>query len=451
LEDDDIYDPVKASMSQDLNQMPWPQTDTTSYFVLNAPDIRCLCVSKARGVWGVPVNVASQINACLQKSQHVLLLFMVKPLGGIYGMAEVRGAVPPAPPGCPMSPEFPVSWIRATRISLKMVSHLKHKDGVSLARSYGDEEVERAVGYEIWLVLLRKQPWDWAKEPTRAESGKITHPAGQTTDDTLFTYAWAIERAQEVTHGGGRPLMGTNNRGTNATPADEFFYNGDQAGYVVGGHPRIMDEIFHKRLFGLPLQQKEQAQTAIDKNTPVFLLDTQNNMLFGLFEAKAQPVLNFDRQAFKDRRDRQAETTLPLQFLFDVILEAPPVHHDAPEIALTFGGRAVGVGPISLNETKQLSTIFAARSGVIRPPKWLEEGTAPNFGSGEASPLQPREYISSYKPPFKNFANVVVGIPLHNPDVIFRVRRALLGPQAAFVLKVCITPPFFSPSPPHHR
>jgi cleavage and polyadenylation specificity factor subunit 4 len=126
LNDLNIYDPRRNIMNHDRLNLPLPPNAKVSYFLCQAPDLRCLAMSKRRGVWAVPSKNAAEINAAIRSSDVVVLYFCCRSLKGLYGVAKISGAIPIAMnPNALISPEFPVSWIRTTRVSLRTVAQLK--------------------------------------------------------------------------------------------------------------------------------------------------------------------------------------------------------------------------------------------------------------------------------------------------------------------------------------
>ena len=420
LDDSDVFDPVKSKMSNDATA-PWAEDAKVSYFLVHSPDLRSLVVSRRRGVWMLPVSVAAEVNVALQQSELVVLVFVVKALGGCYGVAKVTAPIPPPPPGYPISSEFPVTWLRTTRVSLKMVSQLKMPDGGSVARTTYDGLLVPTVGYEIMLVLLRKADWDWSTNLAEAESKKfdqeryMSAPLGP---DVLIGQQW-IDRAANMMlnidqHRAPNAGMGG---GIGKSP-EEFFYNGSNDGFILGAPTQQLDEVFGRGLFTVPEHMGEAAKKVIVAGAPLFLMDTTTQQVFGLFEA-IENVGMFEPTAFGGRSTMQVP--------FRVVLEAPPLPgFDREVVDALANNQHASMGPISVMEVKKLSTVFAIKAGVMKPR-----------GAGGLADQRDRVYASGYKAPFDNVRAIFVGVDVQKHfQYMHNVRRALLGPRASNVLKV---------------
>jgi cleavage and polyadenylation specificity factor subunit 4 len=431
LDDSDVYDPVRESMKQD-SVMPWAEDANIAYFMVHSPDLRSLVVSRRRRVWMLPVTVALEVNKAMGTSEKVILFFFCKPLGGLYGFAQVMAPIPPPPPGYPISPEFPVMWLRTSRLSLQLVSHLKMDDGGSLARTSYDGLLNTSVGMEMVLVLLRKQEWDWSKELAKAESGKfdserfIEKPI---KPDILFGQKW-VERAMhmmsniEEFRAPNASAMG--NFFESSKEEEQHFYAGSEPGFIVGCAGHQLDEVFTNWIMGLSMNL-ERYSNKVKAGTPLYLLDVTANRLFGLFEALGPPVKDFIPGAFT-YGSNDGTSLLPLQFPFRVVEEVPVLSVSDPEVKEIFSssGTKVDVGPISLDITKKLSSVFAIKQGI-----WSSNRAG--VGGG-----QQRNYSGTYRPPFDNIDNVEVGIPIEGRGNFFprQLRQALLGQNARRVLQV---------------
>jgi hypothetical protein len=129
----------------------------------------------------------------------------VRALKGLYGVVKISSPIPPPPPHLmhlPMTPEFPVKWLRTMRVSMKTIAQLKiGATGMFVGRTVNDSKFESKVGSEIMYISYRKPAWDWSAPDQfplaeeyliqqRQASGEVTptiHP------DLLFGPDW-IER-----------------------------------------------------------------------------------------------------------------------------------------------------------------------------------------------------------------------------------------------------------------
>lgn len=152
-QDDRVYDPTRSRMDCPL-AMPFAapsQPGSAAYFVLQAPDLRTLRIGKERGTWVVTPNVARDINAVVGGAvapQRVVILFMVKSLFGIYGIASIdtSSQLPIASSGI-LSNYFAINWMRSVRISLKTIHQYRTPiAGTNIGKLETDARLENNIG-----------------------------------------------------------------------------------------------------------------------------------------------------------------------------------------------------------------------------------------------------------------------------------------------------------------
>ena len=260
--DQDIYDPTKYRMDAELI-LPFPLTARISYFLFQAPDLRSLVVAKRRGVWSVPNRFAAEINAALRAYDHVVAYMCVRSMKGIYGVIKIAGPVPPQLPHLshlPMTPEFPIQWMRTIRISMRTTAQLKiGQSGMFVGRTATDSKFESKVGSEIMYISYRKPVWDWMAEdqyPLAEEymvNQRLLHGESppMLPPDALFGQDWVDtqlygERRPQVyggggggggQHGGGQQQM-ARPVGVNSIYKQEF------PGFLVMGSGPVAEEMF---------------------------------------------------------------------------------------------------------------------------------------------------------------------------------------------------------------
>lgn len=378
LNDSDIYDPSRGRMGSTL-ELPFPEKSRFSFFMLQSPDLRSLVVSKRRGVWAIPARMAAEVNAAFRHSDHVLLYFCVRPLRGLYGVAKMAGGIPPSSGGG-ITSEFPVLWLRTTRIPLSTVAQLKlGSTGMFLGRSTTDGRFDNRVGLELLWTFFRKPMWDWPSEIEIAErnirlvdkgiSNQSEYyptggrPAYYLPENVLFAPDW-IERAglpvnekgilinsfhRGNAQGGG--FQGGMN-GPVSNPVVPDFYGGLLPGFIACATPPIIEEMFHRMMIGMPLMFKD---APVKPDAPLFIFDTVANMMLGVFLATSELKLNAEPLAFF--------ASLPVQVTFRPAFEGPPVHLPIadPELLQALGESIQTMGLIGIQETKNLVTLFTQR------------------------------------------------------------------------------------------
>lgn len=237
--------------------LPFSAGDRISYFLMQAPDLRSLCVSKRRSVWMTTIPSIMDINNALQANERVVLFFSVRGLRGIYGMATVPAPIPLPPIPVPAL-EFEVAWMRTFRVSLRLLTVAKNlPPGTVGGRSIGEGRLDRIAGHEIMLMAYRKPVWDWTSDHERvvpfAAPGNTALP-----ENVLFSEEW-ISRALESGSQPPRrqdllrpPRAGQPMSSGPRTPSD--FYTGDLPGFVFTARSTMLEEIFHRFIFALPIQ-----------------------------------------------------------------------------------------------------------------------------------------------------------------------------------------------------
>ena len=123
----------------------------------------------------------------------------------------------------PLSPEFPIEWLRTFRCSLKVIGHLKTVDGGNIGRTTLDVMLDRIVGFEVALVSFRKPEWDWSRELTLAQDPSTLSPMALMLEHpgVLFSMEW-IDRAIKICEETG--MMAMANSAKNTDDMEENYY-----------------------------------------------------------------------------------------------------------------------------------------------------------------------------------------------------------------------------------
>jgi hypothetical protein len=468
LNDDDVYDPTRGKIGVKL-ELPFPKDSRCSYFILQSPDLRSLLISKRRGVWAVPTRIADEMNSAYRNSDNVVIYFSVRPLRGIYGVARMASPIPPSNNGSPLSAEFPVTWLRTIRISLRTVAQLKlGTSGMFVGRSSTDGRFDGKIGLDVLLTAYRKQVWDWTKEmdvaergirlidsngfigeyfPSNGISAYYLHP------DQLFAQDWVVRAGLAVNEKG---VLITSKLPTHAQPELAAlqnlgdFYTGTNTGFIACANTPMIEEMLSRGMIGLPPQFKE---VAIHMNVPLFVFDNQANVMLGIFYATSPVGFNMDGNAFVrwGGYGPMGGSPLPVQFTFRMALDCPPVPVPIqdPELRNALGDAAKSMGAITLEQTKALANLFAKRTYIMYPH------TAPagplrnrgnrnsnnnsnsaqgmqNQGGGNQGFNQKDGNFGSYKPPFK----FVESVPIDIQGNTFDIKKRVLGNNASLIMQI---------------
>lgn len=428
-----IYDPTRLDLSA-IPNVPY-QNARVAYFLFQAPDLRSLEVSRRRGVWSVPVRLASEINSALKASDHVVCFFCVRLLRGVYGMAKVAGAVPPAVPGSVLTPEFPVQWQRLFRVPMRSVSQLKVGQGMFLGKMLSDgrfdERSNPSSGAHMMLVSYRKPAWDWSKEYERASKPVAETAAeaqsfaelmvpGPDDPNQLFSVEW-IEKAALNSVSFDRAVQRTRANATSAVPGEPNaeWYQGDTPGFIfVAHHADMVKEMLFRRLLGVPPNMKD---LVVHPGAPLFLCDYANQCVLGIFNAESPVSENIEPQAFT--AFGQGPSMLPIQLRVSIVVNAEPIFVQDTDMREIF--RETGFRQnIDLKQTKALAQLFASRAGVL--------GQSGARGGIPGQPAVPVTHATMYRPPFKYVAEV----PIDIEAPVFEVKKRVLGVNAATVLQI---------------
>lgn len=149
IDDGDVYDPVGHSMDPVAPLAATYTAANTTFFILQAPDLVSLAISKKRGVWSANMAAVRELSFAKEKSEHVVLFFSVNPLFAIYGVAELHPTGLPIPAPLDMgdlSVNFPVKWLRTFRLSVRTTFQLRLGNGMHLGKLEADGRLDANVG-----------------------------------------------------------------------------------------------------------------------------------------------------------------------------------------------------------------------------------------------------------------------------------------------------------------
>lgn len=408
------FDPTKNQMTTTAIQLPFAAGERTSLYAIQAPDLRSLVVSKRRGVWAAAPKILNDINISIQSNERVLLFFALQSFKAYYGVAAVNALIPfnSTSPVC----EFAVSWLHTFRVPFRLLTLTRPFPGAAAStRTTLDAKLDRNAGYELMLLAYRKPEWDWSKDTDKVIP-YATPSNSALPEDVLFADDW-ISRPSEST---GAPLVPR--RPQYQEPSEHVrppphppqsihtqqqgdYYTGDLCGFIFTAKPYMLEEIFHRMIFALAPQLMDLASRNIHPTSPLFLFDSHNLMLFGLFQALS-PVGEIVPGAFSSRSSHRNESSFPVQCRVGVVLECAPIHETDKDLRSIFLGRQLGVGPLSLKETKMLANLFAARAGAFAqaPMVPLIPDTMVAMPLQPQGPTKPPMHDQGYyKPPFKFF------------------------------------------------
>eukprot|EP01037_Dinobryon_pediforme_P019100 gene19100-19460_t len=313
----------------------------------------------------------------------------------------------------------------------------------------------KQIGLDMLLTTYRKPPWQWQEEIEKAERNiRLSDPASAAgavsssmeyypgssayflPPDVLFAPSW-VERAGIVPNEKGwfsRPdRMGKHgnnaqqniaNMNNSNLQAPEF-YTGDLPGFVVCAATAVVEEMFRRSLFGLPVQMQD---IVIHPNVPLFVFDSQAMLMLGIFYADSTVGLNLVPTAFVSLGGigPGGGSPLPVQFKFRMALECPPISLMDPELMAALGGSSP-MGAIAVKETRAIANLFAKRSPAFMSSKGA--GNKPPGPGGTAGPAG----NAVYKPPFKFNADVPIDLLVDEVGSKNSARVRMRGVGSGFV------------------
>lgn len=268
LNDNDVFDPTRFRLDAPL-VLPFVKQARIAYFLFQAPDLRSLLVSRRRQVWSVSSKLASDINMSLRSYDHVVAYMLVRPLKGVYGVVRIAGPIVPGPAPHPaLTPEFPVTWLRSMRVSLRTLAQLKiGTTGVFVGRTVSDAKFESKVGSEIMYIAYRKPEWDWSnpEQFQLAEESllRLRIAAGEPlappllSPDALFPLDWpdrmpfAFDRpaggvSSTSTTGGSGPASFSSSNAAAQPAVQSDFYTLDFPGFMFNASGEVANEVFSR-------------------------------------------------------------------------------------------------------------------------------------------------------------------------------------------------------------
>lgn len=423
----EIYDPTRFRMDNPL-KMPFTYQDKISYFLLQAPDLRSLRISKRRSRWSIPYWLRDELNTAYQSSKHVILFFCVRQMRGIYGLARMNGEIPAPIIGNPMSREFPVVWVRTLRISLRTISQMKiASTGMFIGKTLIDARMDTRLGLDLLHIAYRKPEWDWTLEFEKAsyippsamneefryftspEALALLHP------DLLFSEDWQMRVCQnpQVPH-----VMNNIIFGRSFTGASVLFCPPERSGFVFCSTTKVVEEMLSRGLLALP---PDMQSMTVDDASPLFLLDMDQKCIYGIFQADSKLSENIEPTAFTAWLGvgPNGQSPLPFQIRVLVAIRSNPIYLYQPDFIQALGKIHLG-GELPLRETKILTNLFAAHAGIIGPNQVLGGFQSNSFnrgGSHQSGGFNPannpdvgNRFTGYYRPPLKFIDVVPVGI-----------------------------------------
>lgn len=450
-----IHDPTRFDLSADP-VVPWEKECRVAYFMFQAPDLLSLSISMRRGVWQITTKLASEVNAALKQNEHVIAYMASRLYRGIYGIVKITGSIPPAEAGSNVTPEFPVQWIRQCRVAVRSVAQMKFNTGMFIGKTASDGRFKVDTGYDLLLITHRKPAWEWSNELERCLEGLPADGVEQQlfsrpseapggNKDQLFGADW-VEHVSAATNAYTNAYT-RNQQNLQQTRFAEFperamemsndYYTGEHPGFIFCAQTsQVVREMIGRKLFGVP---PNMSDIIVHDNTPLFLCDLQNQMLFGIFHSTSAVSKHIDPTAFAAFPG--GPSNLPIQLRVGVVHECPPVSMRDEQLRREIFKKGPKFGAISAEETKALANMFVRKAGLtLGGPMGasmtvsLQQQQQMALG-GEGGPGAPRgggrgQVQTMYKPPYKWVEEVNIDI---EGAELYMVKRKVLGQNASTI------------------
>ncbi|GMH87813.1 hypothetical protein TrST_g8525 [Triparma strigata] len=136
-------------------------------------------------------------------------------------------------------------------------------------------------------------------------------------------------------------------------------------GFIFGANTVTFGEALAKGIFGLPWHMKLAAKN-IKPGATIFLYNISDGLLFGIFEAISEPLINLDPALF-NRSPNSTSSPSPVQVRVRISLECPPLSDSdgiLQQILRDRGGKPQ-IGPVTYAQCGAIATLISQRCGAL--------------------------------------------------------------------------------------
>eukprot|EP00510_Aplanochytrium_minuta_P004571 CAMPEP_0184009192 /NCGR_PEP_ID=MMETSP0954-20121128/2443_1 /TAXON_ID=627963 /ORGANISM="Aplanochytrium sp, Strain PBS07" /LENGTH=947 /DNA_ID=CAMNT_0026288487 /DNA_START=71 /DNA_END=2911 /DNA_ORIENTATION=+ len=376
---------INSSNSERKDGSPVPQ-GPVRFFVIRSNSFEQLAASIKHGIWSVHPSLLDRLNEAYFTCRRVILIFTVNDQEQFVGAAYMTGPVqqhenvpivetPPQAEG--VSFIFPVEWTRACTLPYSKTGMLQafvreiNRD-LPVAFAFEGTMLAPEVGHALLVMLYREPEAEISKDdidPSLKVGVNFPGPPPflapilQETEKMINQ----IQKLGSATKGASsmvKTVVGADGvaipvaPGSVAMPANGFIF--------VCRDPRYLDEMLGRCLFGATEEDGELVRQ-IKPGMPIILMNLQDGMFFGIFEAVDTIQKYLEADAFLDRDvppGAGGRCKLPLQLPCKVLLDAPPFPMMQTPGHILPKAQSSAFKIIDVGKMQQLANLMAIKGGL---------------------------------------------------------------------------------------
>lgn len=346
-QDQTTVDYYEGGASGGGKPIPILEPEQAHFFIVRAATQRDLAISTVRGEWYVQRKHAEKINEVYQDGRkQVMIFFTVSDSRHIQGAALITSRtfyheaadVDEKDSFCY---RFKVEWYRTTELPIDTAVEVAPDLLLPTKNTQFCQDMSPKTGESlmkaIWnspLVTLY-EAWSGEKDPPAPEA-LLTDFRAPGQDDI----AW--------------PTM-------------------PGPGFIFGCSSDTMDECLGRGIFGLPAHMKGAASSIVPGAT-IFLFNVTDRLLFGIFEALTEAMMNIEPVAFS-KNPKATSSPFPVQVRVRISLECPPLEDTDPVLNDVLRSRGKGrIGALTHAQTEAIASMLASQCGALQYMREYERG-----------------------------------------------------------------------------
>jgi cleavage and polyadenylation specificity factor subunit 4 len=350
--------------------MPILEPEQAHFFIVRAATHRDLALSTIRGEWYLQQRHAQKINELYQDGRkQIMIFFTVSDSQHIQAAALVtsRASYQEAADIDKDSfcYRFQVEWYRTTELPIDTAIEVAPDLLLPTRSTHFCQDMSPKTGGSlmkaIWnspLVTLYES-WSGEEDPPAPEALLTDFRAPKEED-----IAW--------------PTM-------------------PGPGFIFGCSSDTMDECLGRGIFGLPAHMKAAASSILPGAT-IFLFNVTDRLLFGIFEALTQAVMNIEPTAFS-KNPNASSSPFPVQIRVRISLECPPLEDTDAVLNDILRSRGKGrIGALTHAQTEAIANLLASQCGALQYMVEYQRGV--QEGANVRAPpiaLPPRKIVQKDK------------------------------------------------------
>ncbi|CAM9148497.1 unnamed protein product [Chrysoparadoxa australica] len=387
--------PQPPKIAPEIEQrLPVAIAEKVRYFVLKSPNFHNLGVSLGSKKWVARRKHMRKLNNAVSEADKVIIIMSVNGSGHFQGCARVASPVTDIAGKSEWAGTFDVEWLRLCELPFLQAVHLCNPlcENLPVTISRDGQELAPDIGKQLLGLIYAADEVKLGEDKMR---GELQRPLEAFVD-------------QDV--------------------GPQFPVAAGRNGVVITTQRRWLDESLGKLVFGM-MERDAQALGAAGKELragdPVFLMDVDQRLVFGIFEAATPITPRLDPGLCSGG---PGATPIPHQVRVRVALEAAPAALQDPAVVDILPPSPTPVN-ITAEQSQCLATLMARRAGALNMGAALGydaamAGAAASVPQGQNKPLSEGGW---YVPILQFSEKVVIDIPPTAKDRTFPVGRRLVG------------------------